>query len=352
MVRSSLAAETNSMTTCMEHLDWMRTLWSQMTTAEFSLDSYEGAEKKKALLVTDCKSLCDAIHKEGAAPSSTDQRLALELAIVKSRATEGEADLRWIDTRYQIAECLTQHASRKSVDVLQQENNQAPWRITAEETMLETRWDETVLRLPDFGGTRVLKFVQCLICPQRNPHVCDRRYQTATSAIFATGVHMAKMPEPCTRSTMQRSFLWRQTQLLAVLVHPVKVMSVSTVRGNKNVDKSRALWHKRGLNSVEPRSLSHMFPLLEILSQWYSTTHSSSSKRPSLVVSCGYGATGGCANVRSGVTLWSPERAKVTDVHLFPWSTELRSLHTCRELDVIPCCVRGAITIMFTANTL
>ena len=131
MVRSSLAAETSSMTTCMEQLDRMRTLWSQMTTAAF--------EKQPALLVTHCKSLYDATHKEGAAPSSTDKRLAIELAVVKSRA---EADMRWIDARYQIADCLTKHASRNSEEVVQQVRNQAQWRITAAETMLETRREE------------------------------------------------------------------------------------------------------------------------------------------------------------------------------------------------------------------
>ena len=62
----------------------------------------------------DCESLYDAIHKEGAAPASTDKRLAIELAIVKADAVSGETDLRWIDARYQIADCLTKHASRKS----------------------------------------------------------------------------------------------------------------------------------------------------------------------------------------------------------------------------------------------
>ena len=111
-MRSSLAADTGSKATRMEQLDWMRTLWSQMSTAEFSSDNYEGALKQQpALLVSDCKSLHDAIHKEGAAPKSADKRHAVELAIVKLRATEGEAHLRWIDAQYQIADCLTKHAS-------------------------------------------------------------------------------------------------------------------------------------------------------------------------------------------------------------------------------------------------
>ena len=77
--------------------------------------------------MTDCKSLYDAIHREGG-PSSTDKRLAIELATVKTRATEGEADLEWIDARYQIADCLTKHARRKSEEALQQVINRAQWR--------------------------------------------------------------------------------------------------------------------------------------------------------------------------------------------------------------------------------
>ena len=93
-----------------------------MTTAEFSLDDYEGASKTQpALWVTDCQSLYDATHKGGCAPSLTDKRLAVEPAVVKSRAAGGE-DLRWIDARYHIADYLT--------------------RITAKETMLQIRREE------------------------------------------------------------------------------------------------------------------------------------------------------------------------------------------------------------------
>ena len=75
-------------------------------------------EKQPALLVTDCKSLYDASRQEGAAPSSADKRLAIEVAIVKSRATEGEADLRWIDARYQTADAsrsMKRYCSETSV---------------------------------------------------------------------------------------------------------------------------------------------------------------------------------------------------------------------------------------------
>ena len=115
VVRSSLAAETCSMSTCQEHLDWMRTMWEHTTRGDFVLENYEQfLTARPCILVTDWKSLCDAIHKEGEAPASTDKRLAIELAIVMAKAVSGETDLRWIDARYQIADCLTKHASRMS----------------------------------------------------------------------------------------------------------------------------------------------------------------------------------------------------------------------------------------------
>ena len=118
-------------------------MWEQMTRSEFLLENYEQFLKARpSILVTDCKSLYDAIHKEGAALSSKDKRLAIELAIIKAKAVSGETDLRWIDARYQIADCLTKHASRKSEAFLQKILDEAQWRITAEEDMLDKRKQE------------------------------------------------------------------------------------------------------------------------------------------------------------------------------------------------------------------
>ena len=83
------------MSTSQEHLDRMRTMWAQMTSSEFALENYEQFLKARpSILITDCKSLYDAIHKEGAAPASTDKRLAIELTKVEAKAVSGETDLR------------------------------------------------------------------------------------------------------------------------------------------------------------------------------------------------------------------------------------------------------------------
>ena len=118
-----------------------------MTRSELVLENYEQFLKARpSILVIDCKGLYDAIHKEGAAPASTDKRLAIELAIVKAKAGSGETDLRWIDARYQIADCLTKHASRKSEAVLQKIRNEAQGKLRAEEDMLDRRKQERECR--------------------------------------------------------------------------------------------------------------------------------------------------------------------------------------------------------------
>ena len=141
------------MSNCQEHLDWMPTMWEHMTRSEFVLENYEQFLKTRpSILVTDCKSLYDAIHREGAAPASEDKRLAIELAIIKAEAVSGETDLRWIDARYQIADCLTKHASRKSEAVLQKILDEAQWTITAQEDMLDKRKQEREDRDNSSGG--------------------------------------------------------------------------------------------------------------------------------------------------------------------------------------------------------
>ena len=64
-----------------------------MTSGDFSSEGYDGALRKHpALLVTDCKRLYGAFHKDGADPSSTD-KLASEFASVKSRASRRRSGL-------------------------------------------------------------------------------------------------------------------------------------------------------------------------------------------------------------------------------------------------------------------
>ena len=95
--------------------------------------------KQLALLLTDCNSLYDWIDKEGAAPSSTDERLAIQLAIVKSRETDGEVDLRWVDARYQNCSLLDEARIEEIRGSIAASDQPGAVADHDEETMLDNR---------------------------------------------------------------------------------------------------------------------------------------------------------------------------------------------------------------------
>ena len=86
-------------------------------------------------------------EKEGAAPSSSDKRFAIELALVRQKLQDGETCFRWTDARFQIADCLTKNASRASEAILHRLILESLWRLTAEDTQLDVRERERAARL-------------------------------------------------------------------------------------------------------------------------------------------------------------------------------------------------------------
>ena len=67
-------------------------------------------KKQPALLVTDCTSVHDAIHKEGTAPSSTHKPLAVELAIFEITG-HGRRSRLEVDRRT-VPDCSLSHQAR------------------------------------------------------------------------------------------------------------------------------------------------------------------------------------------------------------------------------------------------
>ena len=129
-------------------LDWMRTVWAEMTIPNFDMDDYEKhLQTFPAIAVTDCKRLYDSLRKGGAAPSSSDKRFAIELALVRQRLQDGETCIRWVDARFQVADCLTKNANRASEAILHRLILESLWRLTAEDTQLDVRERERAARL-------------------------------------------------------------------------------------------------------------------------------------------------------------------------------------------------------------
>ena len=58
VVRSSLAAETCSMSTCQEHLDWMRTMWEQMTVVVLCLRTTNSFSRRVPVFLSPTAKAC------------------------------------------------------------------------------------------------------------------------------------------------------------------------------------------------------------------------------------------------------------------------------------------------------
>ncbi|CAE7225513.1 RE1 [Symbiodinium sp. CCMP2592] len=107
VVRSTLSAEAYAMSKAVDMLGWIRALWGVVHVPEFRWQSPEESYKKlkKAIIVTDCKSLFDLVTRL-AMPACEEHRTTLEVLLIKQRCSEN-ASFRWIPTTLQAADCLT-----------------------------------------------------------------------------------------------------------------------------------------------------------------------------------------------------------------------------------------------------
>ena len=71
----------------------------------FSEINYGGAKRLPIEIVTDNKSLCDALHSD---KSVTDKRLRIEIGSLKEMLqTKDIVKVHWVETKYQLADALT-----------------------------------------------------------------------------------------------------------------------------------------------------------------------------------------------------------------------------------------------------
>lgn len=122
VVTSTLAAETASLGTTLDHLSWMKLCWSWVldpTVAwkspseaisklpeSFSTATYRSSPlENNAVAATDCKSLYDLVTRT-APPSCSEFRTQLNARMIKDLLAEGTT-LRWVHSGAQLADCLT-----------------------------------------------------------------------------------------------------------------------------------------------------------------------------------------------------------------------------------------------------
>ena len=121
VVTSTLAAETVSLNTVLDHLSWLRLCWAWMldskinwkqptTTLRNLPETYSTATIKSqnfpdSLAATDCKSLYDLVTRT-AMPNCSEFRTQLNARAIKDLLAEG-VSLRWVHSGAQLADSLT-----------------------------------------------------------------------------------------------------------------------------------------------------------------------------------------------------------------------------------------------------
>ena len=62
--------------------------------------------KRPAILLTDCKSVFDALNQQWVSGSKCDKRTSIDLSIIRDVLSRDLSKVRWIDTRMQLADSM------------------------------------------------------------------------------------------------------------------------------------------------------------------------------------------------------------------------------------------------------
>ena len=110
-VRSSLAAESQALADAVDNLNYMRLFFAECIV-DYTLDLRQAdrvlSTLPKAHVITDCKSLYDALEKsESAGLGLQEKRTAIEVTATRDAMRETGITTRWVNSDRQIADVLT-----------------------------------------------------------------------------------------------------------------------------------------------------------------------------------------------------------------------------------------------------
>lgn len=121
VVTSTLASETVSLNSVLDHLSWIKLCWAWFLDnrvewkdpsktikglpESYSTATIKAQELPDSIAATDCKSLYDLVTRT-APPACTEFRTALNARQIKDLLSEGTS-LRWVHSGAQLADCLT-----------------------------------------------------------------------------------------------------------------------------------------------------------------------------------------------------------------------------------------------------
>ena len=130
-VRSSLAAESQALADAVDNLNYMRLFFAECIVAE-PIDLRKADQVlsllPKAHVITDCKSLYDALeNSESAGLGLAEKRTAIEVTATRETMIETGITTRWVNSDRQVADVLTKpNAPSHSLQALQSTGR---WKI-------------------------------------------------------------------------------------------------------------------------------------------------------------------------------------------------------------------------------
>ena len=147
-VSSTLAAESQAMSTASGTVEWVSLLLSEIIDGPFKdMRLCKSAlTRRPPILVTDCKSLYDHLMSPSAPTSIEDRRTSIDVVIIRDSIRSMSGSLRWVPTNRMLADALTKDQG-DPLDLLRACMKSASYQISPEDDVLEKQAQERLERV-------------------------------------------------------------------------------------------------------------------------------------------------------------------------------------------------------------
>ena len=146
-VSSTLGAESQAFSVASSTVEWLMLLLAEMLDGPLQIDKCrEALSRRKPILITDCKSLCDHLHSPSSPTSIEDRRTSIDVVIIRESVRAMQAFVRWVPTSHMLADALTKDAG-DPIDLLRACLKNGAYQISEETVVLQQQAEEKQERL-------------------------------------------------------------------------------------------------------------------------------------------------------------------------------------------------------------
>ena len=136
-VSSTMAAESQSMAVATGTVEWLLMLMAEVLDGSFPMSQCRTVlNRRKPIIVTDCKSLYDHLLSPSAPTAIEDRRTSIDVTIIRESVKAMQAHVRWVPTSRMLADGLTKDCG-DPLDLLRSCMKNASYQISPESTVLE-----------------------------------------------------------------------------------------------------------------------------------------------------------------------------------------------------------------------